>query len=140
MTPDLPTRPGEPATFVSTFPPPVVRAADPRLLPVPRTRWVAVVVWPTVLLTPLWGLAWFVVNWTLTHCPEWGHVPDASVAEERMALMLATLVWMSPSLIGYALARIRGGPHHFQLPLAAGLFAVGALAAWRLSPIVLCIS
>jgi len=97
-------------------------------------------VWSTVLLAPWWGLTWIGVNWSLGYCVEQLDPPDTSVTAQQLVLGFATLVWAAPALVGLAWARRRGIRSQWQWWLAGTIAAFGALAAWRLGPVELCIS
>ena len=138
---------GEPA-FAPPFPPPTALPVappggwtpGPSPGPSPASRGVAPVVWSTVLLAPLWGLTWIGVNWSLGYCVEQFDPPDTSVTTQQLVLGVATLVWTAPALVGVVWARRRGVRSQWQRWLAGSIAALGALAAWRLGPVELCIS
>lgn len=131
---------GGPPPFAPPFPPPAGPPAGWAPRSAPASRGVAPVVWSTVLLAPLCGLTWIGVNWSLGYCVEQFDPPDTSITTQRLVLALATLVWAAPALVGVASARRRGVRSQWQWWLAGTIAAFGALAAWWLGPVELCIS
>lgn len=116
----------------AAWPPPTPMPARPA----PReSRGIAMVVVPTVLLTFPWLVVWFFANWFVAYCRT---APDPNTFEERLAVAIATAVWMLPSVIGAEINRRRGRPFNWQWWLAGSIAVIGAVVISRIDPYEFC--
>lgn len=132
LTPSTPTPQAYSPAPPAAWPPP----SPMPLLPAPReSRGIAIVVVPTILLAFPWLVVWFFSNWMLAYCRT---APDPSTFDERLAVAIATAVWMLPSVIGQEINRRRGRRHDWQWWIAGTIAVIGAVVISRLDPYEFC--
>jgi hypothetical protein len=123
----------------SSLPPP----GRPVLPPVPPqpSRRAPLTAVATLATTVLWGVGWVIAKWMVNTCDEQGvTADDADFVTARTVLVVITLVWATPALIGYLHARRHRHPAIGYLVLASILLAIGAWATITLSSGELCLS
>ncbi len=95
----------------------------------------------TLATTLVWGVGWLIAKWIVNTCDEQGvTADDAEFVTARTVLVVLTVVWATPALVGYLHAK----RHHRRaigyLVLAAILLAIGVWATVRLSSGDVCLS
>jgi hypothetical protein len=131
LTPTIATPPAYQLEPSAAWPPPTPAVAPPTW----ESQGIAIVVVPTIILGVGWLVVWFFANWMLAYCRS---APTTSTFDERLAVAIATAVWMLPSLIGQEVNRRRGRPHRWQWWIAGSIVVLGAVAISRLDPFEFC--